>query len=543
MQHRRFTFIIFLTGAITLSLELLASRIMTPYFGVSLFIWTGILSITLLSLAIGYFLGGWIANHIISREDKISRLTYYFLAMPSISSISIALASFIYPSVFFQLAQIGLVFGSFLACLIFLLVPLVTLSAMNPLLIALRRESMLQADKSGDGGSGVVFFISTVGSVVGVWATAFIFIPNISNQTSVLLLGAGLSLVTIAGVAKLPSLGKRHLVSALVFATAGLVSNGLISLLANSSSNSNSVVANEYGTWKLVASYPSFFGDLKVLSLRPKANTETTLKLYYQDGLIQGVTNDKGSSLEAYSYILEGLSSAMAQPGQDILILGLAAGIVPKNLTRQGYLVDVVEINPESFKAAADHFMFDESSVTSYQMDARSFVKSCPKKYQVAVVDLFQGDGIPEYLLTQNFFQDLKQCLHKEGVIVVNSFTVPRYSDTSYHLLKTINSEFERIRIFHKEFSQPDKIHSFFIVATNRPGDLTFKLRLAGGEDAPINEIREIFKTNHTVDKDKLAKASIITDEFNTFSILNLDTYMTYRRAALSFVPQEFLVN
>jgi hypothetical protein len=49
--------LIFVTGAVTLALEVLASRIMTPYFGVSLYIWAGILSITLIFLAFGYRLG------------------------------------------------------------------------------------------------------------------------------------------------------------------------------------------------------------------------------------------------------------------------------------------------------------------------------------------------------------------------------------------------------------------------------------------------------------------------------------------------------
>ena len=52
---------LFLSGAAILALELLASRIMTPYFGVSLYIWTGILSITLIALALGYWGGGRLA--------------------------------------------------------------------------------------------------------------------------------------------------------------------------------------------------------------------------------------------------------------------------------------------------------------------------------------------------------------------------------------------------------------------------------------------------------------------------------------------------
>ena len=49
----RYELLIFMTGAVTLSMEILASRIMTPYFGVSLYIWSGILTITLLFLALG----------------------------------------------------------------------------------------------------------------------------------------------------------------------------------------------------------------------------------------------------------------------------------------------------------------------------------------------------------------------------------------------------------------------------------------------------------------------------------------------------------
>jgi len=58
VRLRQFEALIFITGAVTLSLEVLASRIMTPYFGVSLYIWAGILSITLIFLALGYQLGG-----------------------------------------------------------------------------------------------------------------------------------------------------------------------------------------------------------------------------------------------------------------------------------------------------------------------------------------------------------------------------------------------------------------------------------------------------------------------------------------------------
>ena len=76
--------LIFISGGAILALELLASRIMTPYFGVSLFIWTGILSITLISLAFGYWWGGRLAGG--SKAPTPQRLALLFAIMPALAS-------------------------------------------------------------------------------------------------------------------------------------------------------------------------------------------------------------------------------------------------------------------------------------------------------------------------------------------------------------------------------------------------------------------------------------------------------------------------
>ena len=170
-QFRRYEALIFITGAVTLSLEVLASRIMTPYFGVSLYIWAGILSITLIFLALGYQFGGWISQR--RDQDGLQRT---LLAAPLWAALSIVLATAIYPMVFPLLTRINLILASFLGGTILLALPLVVLSAMNPLLIALGRD----ARSAGDGGAGRVFFISTVGSVAGVVLTAFLVIPHLT---------------------------------------------------------------------------------------------------------------------------------------------------------------------------------------------------------------------------------------------------------------------------------------------------------------------------------------------------------------------------
>src|SRR5512139_3516627 len=106
--------IIFVSGAATLALELLASRVMTPYFGVSLYIWTGILSITLVALAVGYWWGGRLATRL-SATPRAGGLASAFLIMPAVSALSIVVSCLAYPHVFPLLAGKDLVFGAFAA--------------------------------------------------------------------------------------------------------------------------------------------------------------------------------------------------------------------------------------------------------------------------------------------------------------------------------------------------------------------------------------------------------------------------------------------
>ena len=105
--------IIFTTGGAILALELLASRIMTPYFGVSLFIWSGILSITLVSLALGYWWGGRLAAGRNGHALPAEKLASLFTLMPAVAAIAIVIACLAYPYLFYQLARIDLVVGAF----------------------------------------------------------------------------------------------------------------------------------------------------------------------------------------------------------------------------------------------------------------------------------------------------------------------------------------------------------------------------------------------------------------------------------------------
>ena len=101
-----------LTGAIILGLELVASRILTPFFGVSLNVWSSILAVTLIALAIGYKFGGYLSNHL-----KFSSLVAYFIGSGAISAAWLNFSFLSYPMLLSSLSDWGLVAGSITACL------------------------------------------------------------------------------------------------------------------------------------------------------------------------------------------------------------------------------------------------------------------------------------------------------------------------------------------------------------------------------------------------------------------------------------------
>jgi predicted membrane-bound spermidine synthase len=471
--------------------------------------------------------------------------------MPAVSALSLGIACLVYPWTFFQLARIDLVTGSFIACIILLFFPLVTISAMNPLLIAMRalyREGQLTL---GDSGSGLVFFISTAGSVIGVWITAFIFIPNITNFKSVLILGltlATMSMITGLRSANIGAAKKRNL---LLVSLAGLVlCGGLLGFSATYLHKDKAIVYNNF-IWKIEQEYTSLFGNTKILSIDKRHKGDQTvgiwpempMRMYYQDGILQNLVDANGTSQDVYTYAMMALSNTSSGADASMLVLGLAAGIVPMKLVASGIDVDVVEINPVAVVAARDYFGYDPEQMNVYRMDARSYVKQCPHAYHIIIVDLFQGDGIPDYLMSRNFFRDLKNCLQPAGAAIFNTFTLPSLMPAYYHMIKTLKSEFPQLYMFHDDFTDADKTESVYLIAGNRDYQPRLNLSL---RDVPVylqDDLRRVFSRKRDIDPQLLSRATIITDEHNVFPILYVDNYLGYRKTAINTIPYQFLVN
>ena len=530
VRLRQFEALIFITGAVTLSLEVLASRIMTPYFGVSLYIWAGILSITLVFLALGYQLGGRFSL----RRDK-EALSYSLLAAPLWAGFSIVVAAAVYPVVFPFLATINLIVASFLGGIILLALPLVVLSAMNPLLIALARD----LNPEGDAGAGRVFFISTVGSVAGVVLTAFLMIPHLTNFRALLWMSLGLGLV-VAGISlaqEIPGTRKKKLLGGCAL----IVLLSMVLLAGQRAYFKMLAGMSEIGqNFEVLAEYTSVFGNIKILEVRPEGEGRKPARAYLQDGIIQNMVTADGMILDHTGFMMR-LVEAYAPDARNSLVLGVAAGMIPRALHRRGGKVTAVEINPNSLTAATEFFDFDPKGIEVHVEDARTFVRRHQSPaYDLVITDLFHGDCTPDYLLTVEFFREVKACLLPRGVVVINTYFDPANETANETILATVGAVFPYLLELRSP-SSGGLVSSACMVAANDPLSPEKAKSLADKGPMPPKDYQTL-KAARLVTPAMLQTSRVVSDDHNIFSILFASSQLRYR-SQFNKLPPNLLVN
>lgn len=184
MKKYTLEIIVFICGAVVMAYEIIGSRMLGPYVGTSMFVWTSIIGVILLSLSLGYMWGGRIAD----QKPRADILSMYIL----IAGLFIILSTFVKDLLLdFLLNSIDNVKAvSIIASLLLFTIPSVLLGMVSPFAARIKMKSVEKSGKT----VGNLYAISTVGSIIGVFMAGFYFIPTF-KITNILLL---LAIVLIA---------------------------------------------------------------------------------------------------------------------------------------------------------------------------------------------------------------------------------------------------------------------------------------------------------------------------------------------------------
>ena len=179
--------LVFLGGFIIMVLEIIGARFLAKDFGSSFHVWVAQIGVVLIALAVGYALGGALAD----RWQRLSALTALLIPAGLLLILIPNCAAWLLDAIIFRhpldqpvpllWQKLDPVLGS---ALIFLL-PCVVLATLSPYMIRLATHSLAEVGRS----SGFIIAASTIGSIAGVFVAGFVLIDHMKVSDIFRLMG------------------------------------------------------------------------------------------------------------------------------------------------------------------------------------------------------------------------------------------------------------------------------------------------------------------------------------------------------------------
>ncbi|MDG1856150.1 MAG: fused MFS/spermidine synthase [Verrucomicrobiota bacterium] len=385
-----------INGGVILIVEILGAKMLSPFFGTSHFVWTAQITATLISLACGYYYGGWIAD----KKPNLSRLYYCMLC----AALYLAFATLALEPVAYFFLKFKLAMGSILMALFLFFPPLTLLAVTIPFLARITTETTQSVGLQ----VGRLSAISTVGSVIGTLLISYLLIPLAPNTYTMIMVVA-LEIVLVAVYFLVFEKGFKQTPGVLPGILAGMVICGIAGRV-------EAVKSPSIG--KELFRKNSNFGLMQVVD-----SPSGDVRYYLNDYLTQNIFDPKeDKSLTVFTYMLRGLTHAYHPSPEKVLCIGLGVGIVPMQLAKEGSTIDVVEINPGVVEIGEKFFGLDKSKFNLHLEDGRYFLNASKEEYDVVILDAFLGDSSPSHLMSRECFESMSQRMKTDAVLVINAF-------------------------------------------------------------------------------------------------------------------------
>lgn len=435
---------VFISGAAVLALEILGTRILGPFYGVSLFLWSALITVTLAALSIGYAIGGRWAD----KEPKFERLAY-LLAGAGVWHLIIPWLK--YP-VLSLLEPAGLRVAVLTASFILFFPPLTLLGMISPYAIKLNTQNMDEVGRS----AGNLYAVSTVASVFSALLTGFWLIPNIGVTRLTVMVG-GILLLTAASLMFFKKLYRT--------AVASLTTLALFASLFFMSFDGETA-APEKG---LLAVEQSPYAEIRVLD-------ENNYRYLLIDGGTHTIVKTQSwESYFPYVAVME-IPKLFYEKAGEMLLIGLGGGSIVKNYARDGWAVEAVEIDPVVVDVANKYFGLQASEGKIHTMDGRQFLLGTEKKYDVIIMDAFGSSSIPFHLTTQESFGLIAAHLRENGVFAINLESKGWFEAIVESLGATLKQHFE-YELVLPITTRADMLGNIVLLASNTEFPLLKELR------------------------------------------------------------------
>jgi len=541
-----------LTGAVVLALEVLGTRVIGTHYGSSLYVWKALLSVTLICLAAGYAIGGRLADRIPAAWMLCVLVMVAggtILLVPVLSAVLAPLDSLL-----------GLRWGAIASALVIFVLPLTILAMAGPYVIRLRARSVAGVGRT----SGVVYAVSTIGSVAGVLMVSLWMIPTLGTRTSLWVCATflvGWGAVGLAVVTR----GRGAAVLLLAVLPPAIAA-------ARAPRLEGELVHTE-----------SAFGDLRVV--QREVPGRGLYRMLLMNGIMQtGMPLDidlvsRGSILLSDDYYLELLPYYHADlaAGRRGLLIGLAGGMFPRVMEFYDLDWTAVEIDVKVAELAKAYFGYrgeiHDPDGTTHEVDlsrfpdrespvlveheaetghthapedpyrgraiiqdGRRYLLKTTETFDFIVLDAYSSDVIPFHLITREFFTLVRNRLAADGILAINYIGPPGEDFVTDSLFRTLADVFGR-DLVHAYRTRDDEtaVQVITVLAFRQAMDL-LPLWQEDAFDASVDRLsydlsRRRLDTNRP-------GGTVITDDLNPIDLARAKAALDWRRQTLDLLRE-----
>ena len=474
---------VFLSGALTMMLELIAARVLSPYVGSSNLIWTTIIGIMLTSMSIGYWFGGKMADK--NKENDIKILSNYLLISAIATSI-IPILEVVFIDVLSQLSS-NLILVAIICATVTFGIPSFLLATVSPIAVKIKNNNMDHIGAT----SGKISSLSTIGSIFGTFFAGFILIPNLGVRN--IILGCSI-LLWILSVYLFNKKDKKYYILMIVelLVIIGLnVLGGYLFKIENP---------------EITRDVDSEYSRIWVTNLNVEENTYKTLQV--DTGLESYINQETGEMGATYLYYYD-LFEYYNKEANDALMIGGAAYTYPMHYLKkyENKTIDVVEIDEKMTQIAEEEFGLDKNNpnLGLITQDGRSYLNYNEKKYDTVFIDAFKGLNAPFELTTYKAMQKVYNSLDENGTVITNIISAIEGDDADFikYEYSTYKAIFDDVKVFQVNPNHSDdEEQNLILVGIKGNGNINTDKEEEYGE-LLSNEIKDF-----TSDK------PIITDDY-----------------------------
>ena len=384
-----------------LIVEVLAVRVLSPYYGNTIFTVSSVISVILLALSAGYYAGGVLAD----RRPSLQWFFSIILASGLLLLLFSSLGTLILPALS---GALSLEIGPLISAALLFLLPALLLGTLCP--YAVKLQSVHEPAEGVGRVAGRIFFWSTLGSITGSLLAGFVLIPGFGVDRILIANGVVLCALGFVSLLALGVKGKKLYTPLVAFA----VLTAAPSFSVHPASEGEKVVYRKDGVYQKITIYEGqYYGRPARFLLLDRSESGAMF------------LDSKNPTDLVYDYTKYYRLYKLFTPRvRNALVLGGGAYSIPKAMLRElpDAVIDVAEIEPSFFDLAKRYFgAVDAPHLHTYVEDGRRFLQDTDKKYDLVFGDVyFSYFSVPPHFTTREFFELARSRLSPGGVFVAN---------------------------------------------------------------------------------------------------------------------------